>query len=65
MSVISTASSPARVFVVRTSPVKVEFDLLLHVPTRSVTGTVCACTFKSATPESSSAASPDNIVRAW
>jgi hypothetical protein len=51
--------------VVRTSPVSVEFDLLLHVPTRSAAGMVCACTFKSATPESSRVTMPDTMVRLW
>jgi hypothetical protein len=45
-----------------TSPVNVAFDLLLHVPIKSVAGTLCACTCKSATPESSSAAILDTIV---
>jgi hypothetical protein len=47
---------------VRTSPVRVALDLLLQVPTRSAAGMVWACTCKSATPESSSAANEDNMV---
>jgi hypothetical protein len=46
----------------RTSPVNVEFDLLLHVPMSCGSGTPCACTCSSATPESSSAAILDTIV---
>jgi hypothetical protein len=47
----------------RTSPVTVPFDLLVHVPTRSGAAMAWACTCKSATPESRSAANPATIVR--
>jgi len=40
----------------------VPLDLLVHVPIRSVEGSLCACTCSSATPESRSATILDTIV---
>jgi hypothetical protein len=47
-----------------TGPVMVEFALLVHVPTSSAgMAAVWACACMTATPESSSAAIRDNMVR--